>query len=873
MANLLKKFELEDMLQTTDDGGLNSTISEDLAEGKSAHKDKSLKDLIKEVQSSVFSSEGSFQKGKSLRSLILKSKSALGAIKAPLSLREVPFPMREAQTEQRYRAKQTRLSENRQVEESSSSEDEQVEETSSPEDERPHRTRFMAEEEHDQENFVPRSCQDRRLDEGGVSGKRKGPGAPNNAGRRSKRIRMDHRPTNSFSKVSDDDDDYSELVKIIYMIHCPISSSSLHEAVAYEDIPFFTTSCNKKSEMYHPNGLMPIYDLVSYFKEDDNHTAIIVVRHIRCVENQTCTRGQPLNWHESLAIKSSTLRQSIDDVAQCYHEHDYPDSGNHKGIDNAMRGMTISPARLFFFHHQQRLINYVETHPHTHDHVAALNEYCAKNFASDFQDARQLFAQGFVSQKHLDKLYQPNKVVIGNENGLKRGFVLSNWPEYDDQGRLKLECWAWRNNGTGWYRNRHRFLVSPLSSSQIPIHALDIYPADFCGLETKQILVERGRKLWNLKDASYVSYTGSDTQGEDNYPGSRFMIDYAVYKKMHEYASALDISLPDLHNHDLWSSQLDPKKMPSPEELMLMPHFVHGFYMTEKKWISIFVDGIHDIQWNKKAYDRLVIPSQTKELIRALVTIRTSQRGIKRGLGVVGKRVDIIGDKGNGLIMLLHGGPGTGKTLTAESVAEIAEMPLYRVTCGDIGITPENVEKYMGLVMHLGVTWNCVLLLDEADVFLEERSMTDLARNSLVSVFLRILEYYDGILILTSNRIGTFDEAFKSRIQVALHFEKLTISSRKKIWMNFIDMLEEDEEDVNFEEIRYKLDELAKVDLNGRQIRNTLTTARQLAMYQARRLDWPHIEQALSVSMDFKNYIQVMQGHTDDQRARDEKLR
>ena len=85
---------------------------------------------------------------------------------------------------------------------------------------------------------------------------------------------------------------------------------------------------------------------------------------------------------------------------------------------------------------------------------------------------------------------------------------------------------------------------------------------------------------------------------------------------------------------------------------------------------------------------------------------------------------DIIGGKGNGLIMLLHGGPGTGKTFTAETVAEIAEKPLYRVTCGDIGTQPEKVEKYLESVLNLGKIWGCVMLLDEADVFLEGRSLS-----------------------------------------------------------------------------------------------------------------------------------------------------
>jgi AAA+ superfamily predicted ATPase len=140
--------------------------------------------------------------------------------------------------------------------------------------------------------------------------------------------------------------------------------------------------------------------------------------------------------------------------------------------------------------------------------------------------------------------------------------------------------------------------------------------------------------------------------------------------------------------------------------------------------------------------------------------------------------------------LLFHGGPGTGKTLTAEGVAEIAKQPLYRVTCADVGTTAEDVEKYLDSVLHLGRIWDCVVLLDEADVFLEQRSLEDLQRNALVSVFLRVLEYYEGILILTSNRVGTFDEAFISRIQLALHYPDLGPLQRRQIWQNFVERLE-----------------------------------------------------------------------------------
>lgn len=77
--------------------------------------------------------------------------------------------------------------------------------------------------------------------------------------------------------------------------------------------------------------------------------------------------------------------------------------------------------------------------------------------------------------------------------------------------------------------------------------------------------------------------------------------------------------------------------------------------------------------------------------------------------------------------------------MTAESVAEIAAKPLYRVTCGDVGTKVEDVEKYLESVLYLGKLWGCVVLLDEADVFLEQRSLEDLQRNALVLVFLRVL--------------------------------------------------------------------------------------------------------------------------------------
>ncbi|KAK5050927.1 hypothetical protein LTR84_003486 [Exophiala bonariae] len=282
----------------------------------------------------------------------------------------------------------------------------------------------------------------------------------------------------------------------------------------------------------------------------------------------------------------------------------------------------------------------------------------------------------------------------------------------------------------------------------------------------------------------------------------------------------------------------------------VVPLKLKGFNLRRKKWLDLNVDQLSDVQWNKAAFKNLVVESKTKDLIQALVSKQLS----------IEKSTDLIEDKGNGLILLLHGGPGTGKTLTAESVAEIAEKPLYRVTCGDIGIKADEVEQYLESVLHLGKIWGCVVLLDEADVFLEQRTLEDLARNALVSVFLHVLEYYDGILVLTSNRVGTFDEAFRSRIQLALHYADLQEYQRQQIWSNFITRLEGFEEDIDISELRDNVQRLAKEEMNGRQIRNAITTARQYAEWKGEKLTYKHLEYVIEVSGRFDKYLDKLNG-------------
>lgn len=341
------------------------------------------------------------------------------------------------------------------------------------------------------------------------------------------------------------------------------------------------------------------------------------------------------------------------------------------------------------------------------------------------------------------------------------------------------------------------------------------------------------------------------------------MVDLKTYRSLH----GRENHLPGSGLTDEVGPEAMAKDEPPDEYFeLLLPLQIKGYNLGRKKWFDLYADRIYDVKWNKEAFESLVIDRKARDLITALVSTHIAAE----------KGTDLIMGKGNGLILLLHGGPGTGKTLTAESVAEMAEKPLYRVTCGDVGTKAEDVEKYLESVLYLGKIWGCVVLLDEADVFLEQRSLNDMARNALVSVFLRVLEYYEGILVLTSNRVGTFDEAFKSRIQLALLYPKLGPYQRLRIWENFIKRLENfgDGVKVDVDDLRDHLEQLKEHEMNGRQIRNAITTARQYAEWKGETLTYEHLKDVIEVSGRFDKYFDTLHGgFTQDEIAQDGFLR
>ena len=145
------------------------------------------------------------------------------------------------------------------------------------------------------------------------------------------------------------------------------------------------------------------------------------------------------------------------------------------------------------------------------------------------------------------------------------------------------------------------------------------------------------------------------------------------------------------------------------------------------------------------------------------------------------------------------------------------------------------------------------------------------------------MEFFKGLLFLTTNRIGHIDEAFISRVHVIIGFEKLDPQRRRMIWKSFLDKLHQEQKG----KIRVTPacahfimgDEMSSMEWNGREIRNAFQTAIALAEYDIRgseyHQDWDeitvesdHFKKVMDMSRSFRQYMDSIRADSEAARAR-----
>ena len=196
---------------------------------------------------------------------------------------------------------------------------------------------------------------------------------------------------------------------------------------------------------------------------------------------------------------------------------------------------------------------------------------------------------------------------------------------------------------------------------------------------------------------------------------------------------------------------------------MLMFHLDLHHYM----WVH--VGDMTPYAYQPDLKNKLVLPEEQTDLIDIL----TAEMDVLMD--------DIVSGKSGGTTVLCAGPPGVGKTLTAEVYSEIIKRPLYRVHSGQLGLSVAAMESALKDALTRAQRWGAVMLIDEADVYIKRRD-NDMTMNAVVGVFLRVLEYFNGLLFLTTNRIDDIDEAIVSRCIAMIKFHAPDDDARRRIW-------------------------------------------------------------------------------------------
>ncbi|TGJ79015.1 hypothetical protein E0Z10_g9747 [Xylaria hypoxylon] len=449
-------------------------------------------------------------------------------------------------------------------------------------------------------------------------------------------------------------------------------------------------------------------------------------------------------------------------------------------------------------------------------------------------------------------IFAPGTLIYGKSfQNEEQVFVVKDnrmiWPRWNDRAGeyvpWSLEGWSYDWND-GSFRRTNYILTFERFDGSRPVTTLPYYPLevheDYESVQSR--LIERGKlfqqycnakkesRMFDYKGEAILEkkgFSGMQNEDTDNQHDSRSSSDYE-FGLFHRLLSR--------GSHRVALSSVTS----SPVDGRVMMDYA-SFYQYgsangrngplsrgESGWAQLQVTNLKVIAhvndqdaWNSRLK---LADNDTKnllfDLVRCHVSSETQDNDDEKPLSVD----DIVPGKGKGLVILLYGPPGVGKSSTAETIAVAARKPLFSISVADV-------------------------------------------------VFLRVLEYYRGIMFLTTNQIAEFDIAIPSRIHIAIKYENLRTDQMEAIFRGFLDNLNKRNLVENYNEIMNWLKEdVYSEGLDGRQIRNTITTALDLANADTKynngnnKLGKSHIKRAFNNAKKFKrDFDTQMQRYKDSQ--------
>ncbi|KAI0555525.1 P-loop containing nucleoside triphosphate hydrolase protein [Xylaria curta] len=572
---------------------------------------------------------------------------------------------------------------------------------------------------------------------------------------------------------------------------------------------------------------------------NDSTYALIIKR--------TFEQGKPKKT--KLTVNSPHILKAFRDVIRSYDPvpSDFTSSLNLHGPF----GMLV--------HYWDELNEYRRAMTHTNErkHLDLLFEFMEHELKSDRDQALKMIEKGQIAFRNAWVIYRPGDVLYREFMGEPWLLVCQKavYEDHPDDGPY-LEIHAVYTDHNGAIVGDAKHVMKLWQRENFPqenpvtITGLNIYPRRFVpvGDSLERRLKARGEKFLSLKDRTTSRYNG---QAEWLKPPPFDFYDPSNCKFRGVWLPYTETGRVVLDRKTFGEEQrmshvkvklADPKPW-------LCPPYTLGYSLGVKKWVHLLVENIHDAGWIPDTWNTLVLPEKEKKLLRSLVTSHKYSDNPR----------DQTQQKGKGLVVLLHGTPGSGKTLTAEVAAEASKKALVATSIGELNQTSsilsgsQAFEKELKKVLQYATIWQAVVLLDEADVFLEARTDNSSDRNALVATFLKELEYFSGIVFLTTNRVNSFDRAMKSRIHLALGYAPPEANVRRQIWLRYLATVPANQSVIKANEV---VDRLAIAELNGREIANAVNTACTMARFEGRPLALEHLETVLEVRQTFDDSLE-----------------
>ncbi|KAH8681802.1 hypothetical protein BX600DRAFT_447332 [Xylariales sp. PMI_506] len=513
--------------------------------------------------------------------------------------------------------------------------------------------------------------------------------------------------------------------------------------------------------------------------------------------------------------------------------------GKHSQVGTRADPIVFRKPFYPLFHCRKEIRNLAENESTTAEqkqHLKWLITFMSDNFQDLEKVQEGLVDKGLVDFRNLPIIFEAGSIVVGqlpedSDKAVKRDKAEKTerpecflFHEISDEIEDKMtgakyvdvKVFRWGFNGSMFGLTSEKLKIKEFLGPR-KITELECFPLKYLDEDVKNVLVprliSRGEKWCDYLEATSFEYKGAaqvPTRSNwswdvkiipKNMPG-RVILDYLAFmeafpelsKPLHNKPSEnSEEKLPvfeELSNHsNVWeiSSEISiprgglwgccPKKnyRPTPAQALLCPASSPGYSLAQKDWGYFDVDLLREVEWAENPIQDLEINSAQRDILLDLIIQHHSNPWSQ----------DIVSRKGEGLIFLLYGPPGCGKTLTAELLAEQDKRALLRISSGDLGQHPYDVDRNLESLLKLAVRGSMIVLIDEADTFLAKRTtnngISSYFHNATVAIFLKHLEYFPGVVFLTTNQGTDIDDAVSSRI-IPLQYGPLNASSRAKIW-------------------------------------------------------------------------------------------